>query len=84
MIGGLLAQEGTGELASLAESIAALTGPAVLALVLVLLLTGHLVTRGQLRELERDRDTWQRIALQAIDLGEAAVRRGEHHDRGGQ
>lgn len=71
----------TAETAALADSLAALTGPAVLALVLILLLTGHLVTRGQLRELQGDRDTWQRIALQAIDLGEAAVRRGGHRGR---
>jgi Na+/H+-translocating membrane pyrophosphatase len=79
VVAAILAQEGgSTEAVRVAEAVGALTGPAVLGLVLLLVLFGYLVPRGHVEELRRDRDTWQTLALQAINLGEAAVRRGEH------
>lgn len=60
--------------ASLADAIGALTGPAVLALVLMLLLRGDLTTRSTVRALEAERDAWRDLASEAIDLGFAALR----------
>lgn len=58
----------------LVEALASLTGPAVLAFVLVLLLRGDLTTRSTVRTLEAERDAWRKLAAEAIDLGFAALR----------
>lgn len=68
---------------NLAEVIGVFTGPVVLGFVIVLLLRGDLVTKGQNKELERDRDTWQEIAMEAINLSMAAIARREtNHGEG--
>lgn len=72
----MLLAQGTTDALTLAETLADLSGPAVVLLVLLLLLRGDLVTKGQLNALEEDRDTWRDIAQEAIELGEAAIRRG--------
>lgn len=59
------------------ETLLSLGTPFILFLVIVLLLRGELITRGQHEELERDRDTWQEIAMEAINLSMAAIGRRE-------
>ena len=70
-----------------AEQLAALGSTGVLALVVVLLLRGDIVTRKahesmlercdeELRKMEDDRDRWQSVALNALDVTEAALGRG--------
>lgn len=56
------------------DALATFTGPAVLALVIILILKGDLVTRGTMRMLEAERDAWQTLASEAINLGFAALR----------
>lgn len=56
------------------ETIASLTGPAVLAFVLLLLLRGDLTTKATIRALEEERNAWRALATEAIDLGFAALR----------
>lgn len=56
------------------DAVASMTGPAVLALVLALLIRGDLATRATVRGLEDERDAWQKLAIEAIDLGFAALR----------
>ena len=74
------------ELVAIGEAIGALTGPAVLALIVVLLLRGDLVTRRshesimercseELSKAEADRDQWRDVALDALQVTEAAVGR---------
>ena len=71
-----------------AEQLAALGGTAVLALVVILLLRGDLVTRrghqavlercdDELVKVEHDRDRWRVVALDALNVTEAAVSREE-------
>lgn len=71
-----------------AEQLAALGGTAVLALVVILLLRGDLVTRrgheavlarcdDELEKVESDRDRWRVVALDALNVTEAAVSREE-------
>lgn len=62
------------------ETILSLGTPAILLIVIVLLLRGELITKGQHKELERDRDTWQEIAMEAINLSMAAIGRREDED----
>lgn len=74
------------ELVTIGDAIGALTGPAVLALVIVLLLRGDLVTRRshesildrcseELSKAEDDRDRWRDVALDSLQVTEAAVGR---------
>jgi hypothetical protein len=76
------------DLAQVADGIGALSGAAVLALVLVLMLRGDLVTRKshesilgrcseELGKVERDRDRWRDRTMESLNLLEAAVGRGE-------
>ena len=72
------------ELVAIGEAIGALTGPAVLALIVVLLLRGDLVTRRshesimercveELAKAESDRDQWREVAWDALHVTEAAM-----------
>lgn len=65
------------EVASLAEVISALSGPGTAFVVLALILTGHLVPKGQHDQMKEDRDLWREVALGAVTLGEAAVNQAE-------
>ncbi len=75
------------ELVSVGEALGALTGPAVLALIIVLLLRGDLVARrshdavvercsDELAKVEHERERWRGVALDALNVTEAAVHRG--------
>lgn len=68
------------------DAVGALTAPAVLALIIVLLLRGDMVTRRshesiiercseELAKVERDRDRWRDVALDSLIVTEAAVGR---------
>ena len=68
------------------EQLAALGGTGVLAFVVILLLRGDLVPRWshervvkalerEVGAAERDRERWERIAMDALDVTEAAVGR---------
>ncbi|MCA1799970.1 MAG: hypothetical protein LC650_01570 [Actinobacteria bacterium] len=63
------------------ETLLSLGSPALLLVMIVLLLRGDLITKGQHSELERDRDTWQEIAMEAINLSMAAVGRRENEEQ---
>lgn len=76
----------TPELVSLGDALASLTAPAVLALIIVLILRGDLVTKRshesilgrcseELSKVEDDRDRWRDVALDALQVTEAAVGR---------
>lgn len=64
------------------ETVLSLGSPALLLLVIIMLIRGDLITKGQHKELEKDRDTWQNIAMEAIDLSMAAISRQEQNKRG--
>ena len=68
------------EAASAAETLVQLSGPGVVVVVLVLLLRGDLVTKGQLQGTRDELERWRSIALDAIDLGQAALQR-RHEDQ---
>jgi len=72
------------EVAALADAFGSLTGPAVLALLLVLVLRGDLVTRRsheavldrcseELAKVEKDRARWEQLGLEALTAAEVAV-----------
>lgn len=74
------------EVAQVAEGLGVLTGPAVLALIIVLMLRGDLVTRKshdavlgrcseELEKVEHERERWRNVALEALNVTEAAVHR---------
>ena len=67
------------EATSAVDALVQLSGPAVLAFVFVLLLRGDVVTKGHTKTVEEERDRWREIAMQAIEIGQAAVarRRGD-------
>ena len=67
------------EATSAVDALVQLSGPAVLAFVFVLLLRGDVVTKGHTKAVEEERDRWREIAMQAIEIGQAAVsrRRGD-------
>lgn len=56
------------------ESLAGLSGPAVVAFFLWLVIRGHLITAAHYASVISDRDTWRELALDAISIGEQAVR----------
>lgn len=69
------------EATSAVDALVQLSGPAVLAFVFVLLLRGDMVTKGHTKTVEEERDRWREIAMQAIEIGQAAVTR-RHGDGG--
>ena len=73
----IAASTGVAEAVSLAEVVSALSGPGTAFVVLALILTGHLVPRGQHDQMKEDRDLWREVALGAVTLGEAAVGQAE-------
>lgn len=62
---------------SFAEVISALSGPGTAFFVLALILSGHLVPKGQHDQMKDDRDLWREVALGAVTIGEAAVSEAE-------
>lgn len=64
-------------LVELTNSLVSLSGPAVIALILILVIRGDLVPRSALRSVESERDAWKETAEQAIELGFAALRKQE-------
>lgn len=73
----MVAAAGAAEVMSIAELVSALSGPGTAFVVLALILTGHLVPRGQQEQMKEDRDLWREVALGAVTLGEAAVDQAE-------
>lgn len=64
---------------SLADSVntfVEFSGPAVFVLILVLILRGDIVTKDQLKAQQAELERWRSIAMDAINLGQAALQRG--------
>lgn len=81
------ATQTTAEVVTWGEQLGALTGPAVLALLILLLLRGDLITKrshdavidrcsNELAKVEAERERWRGVALDALNVTEAAVHRG--------